>query len=802
MISWSALAARHKTNIYADQLKSCLDLISTDIPSVHTRSTEPLGKSDHVAIVGYIQTSHGRDTPDSRQIWCWSKANANDLRDEVNSRNWTDVLDAEDVTIAWQTWKARLLEIAKQHIPRRSVKGSTRRRPWMNPTLQQEVRKKHRLFRDYKKSPSPHAWSKFKEQRNKVTSMVRKAKSDFVLALGPDDHQSTGSNNSIPERTADHPLNLPRLHQFLGVFFKSKNSAVPSLLEQSGRIVEDDQEKAELLNSFFVRQSSLSASAGDPPVVNTEPETDPSQILTQLEVSLDDVRQALHTLDPRKAPGCDGLPTRLIVMVADEIAPCVHHIFTLSLRTANLPPDWKSAIVSPVYKQRGSRQQASNYRPISLLSVLSKCLEKVVFKPLYSHLNRFLPKHQSGFRQKDSTAYQLARLIHILASALDDGKTAFACFYDLSKAFDRVWHKGLLAKLHHFGVRGQAHAWLECYLSNRRQSVRINNTTSSWLAVPAGVPQGSVLGPLLFLAYTIDLPQCVSDPTQCDQFADDTALTTVSHDSVACEQQLQVSVNATSRWLSDWRLTVNTDKTVVMEFTRRPIPSDLAINLNGTQLRKVKEQRHLGLILSSDLRWTEHTNRVLSKAARLLHTLRRLRNSLSRQALLFYYCLYIRPVIEYASVAWPKLPAHLRDRLERFQRRALKIIIRKPIFQHCDHNDLLLTLNQASLQSRRHFQSALVGFHLANQTAPPHLQEVCYPRASVDHSLRHHNFFQLPKANSTLFQSSPLYFASHIFNILPKHIQSSTRLSEFKKKAQQYFLSPSCPCSMHALTST
>ena len=151
---------------------------------------------------------------------------------------------------------------------------------------------------------------------------------------------------------------------------------------------------------------------------------------------------------------------------------------------------------------------------------------------------------------------------------------------------------------------------------------------------------------------------------------------------------------------------------------------------------------------------------MLSKAARLLHTLRRLRNLLSRRALVLYYCLYIRPVIEYASVAWPKLPAHLRDRLERFQRRALKI--RKPIFQHCDHNDLLLTLNQASLQSRRHYQSALVGFHLANQTAPQHLQEVCYPRASADHSLRQHNFFQLPKANSTLFQSSPLYFASHI----------------------------------------
>ena len=169
------------TNIHADQLKSCLDRISTDIPSVHTRSTEPLGKSDHVAIVGYIQTSHGSDSPDSRQIWCWSKANANDLRDEVNSRNWRDVLDAGDVTIAWQTWKARLLEIAKKQIPRRSVKGSPRRRPWMNPTLQQEVRKKAHLFRDYKKSPLPHAWSKFKEQRNKVTSMVLR---ETVLAIG------------------------------------------------------------------------------------------------------------------------------------------------------------------------------------------------------------------------------------------------------------------------------------------------------------------------------------------------------------------------------------------------------------------------------------------------------------------------------------------------------------------------------------------------------------------------------------------------------------------------------------------
>ena len=174
----------------------------------------------------------------------------------------------------------------------------------------------------------------------------------------------------------------------------------------------------------------------------------------------------------------------------------------------------------------------------------------------------------------------------------------------------------------------------------------------------------------------------------------------------------------------------------------------------------------------------------------------RLRNLLSRRALVLYYCVYIR-VRCLAKAAGSRAPAWSSGAISE----ACAQDIRKPIFQHCDHNDLLLTLNQASLQSRRHYQSALVGVHLADQMAPQHLQEVYYPRASADHSLRHHNFFQLTKANSTLFQSSPLYFASHIFNILPKHIQSSTRLSEFKKKAQQYFLSPSCPCSMHALTS-
>ena len=334
-------------------------------------------------------------------------------------------------------------------------------------------------------------------------------------------------------------------------------------------------------------------------------------------------------------------------------------------------------------------------------------------------------------------------------------------------------------------------------LSDRRQCVRIRNSTSSWLPLPAGVPQGSVLGPLLFLAYTIDLPSCVRQPTQCDQFADDTALTTVTSSPRVCEEHLQQSVTATSTWLSNWRLTVNVEKTATMAFTRRPFPSKVSINLNGNALSTVNEHRHLGLILSSDLRWSAHIDKILSKAGRLLYTIIHLRRTLSRKALILYYSLYIRPVVEYACIAWPKLSAHLSNPLERFQRRAFKVILRKPLFEPSDHDEVLLTLQQPSLESRRQYQSAILGFQLANKTALQHLLNKCFPPASPARSLRQRNHFQLPTPHTTLYQSSPIYFAARTFNELPKHLQSIKNLSEFKRRAQQHFLSYSCPCSNH-----
>ena len=230
-------------------------------------------------------------------------------------------------------------------------------------------------------------------------------------------------------------------------------------------------------------------------------------------------------------------------MVAQEVTPTVHHLFDTSLNTGALPDEWKSAMVTEIYKQRGSRKIVSNYRPISLLSNLSKLLESIVFKQLLDHVAHYLPIHQSGFRKGDNTMFQLIRIVQKLSGAIETGQYAFSCFYNLSKAFDRVWHAELLCKLEHLGVRGKALDCLKDYLTTCEQQFRVNGTPSSRLKIPAGVPQGSVLGPLLFLIYTSDLPEAVADVpgSSCKQFADDTNLTSINSRADLTEDNLQVA---------------------------------------------------------------------------------------------------------------------------------------------------------------------------------------------------------------------------------------------------------------------
>ena len=315
-----------------------------------------------------------------------------------------------------------------------------------------------------------------------------------------------------------------------------------------------------------------------------------------------------------------------------------------------------------------------------------------------------------------------------------------ACFFDLSKAFDRVWHAGLLAKLQHNGVTGAAHRWLTSYLTERRQRVQVDGKMSPWLTVPAGVPQGSVLGPLLFLAYTIDLPTtCTNATTTCSQFADDTALISAASNYHEAHSSLQQAVTAAGNWLRAWHLLVNVEKTVIMVFhhLNRPPPQLPPINLHSKPLNEVNHQRHLGVVIQSNLGWSAHLQHVLGKANKVLHYLRRLRSKICSAALVYLYSTYIRPILEYGNTVTSPLSITLCDRLERFQRRAARLCLGIPLFAPVNHTLLLHKLNLPSLFSRRNLKHALFTHSIFYGYAPPHLLAIPIVTHSPAYQLRH-----------------------------------------------------------------
>ena len=345
----------------------------------------------------------------------------------------------------------------------------------------------------------------------------------------------------------------------------------------------------------------------------------------------------------------------------------------------------------------------------------------MVYNRLYSHIQQHLPTHQSGFRQCDGTELQLARNNHEISAHRDSGHHVSACFFDLSKAFDRVWHPGLLKKLSHYGVEAEAHIWLTGYLSGRRQRVQVDGTVSPWLGVPAGVPQGSVLGPLLFLTYTIDLPNaCINDDTTCSQFADDTALIASTSSPQQTEQQLQRAVTSAAKWLNDWHLLVNIDKTVTMTFyhNNRPPAHLPTIFLNDSPLKTVRQQRHLGVIFQHNLQWSTHVNNIINKSLKVLHISTKLRNSLNSSALSYLYCTYIRPILEYAGIAVTPLPHNILDRLESIQHKAARICLHLPLFSPIDHFSLLHRLQLSTLFSRRRIKQLLLSHSIFHHYAP------------------------------------------------------------------------------------
>ncbi len=755
-------------------LTSLLDLVLVShaqmVTSVDT--LPPLANSDHLSVLTTFNLAFRRtSSTGTRQVWCYSKGDFKTLNSVLQTVDWSPIMTAPDVDSGWTAWLGIFLPLVRRYVPSKFLKHVKRKLPWMTPAIEREIKQKRSFFRSFKRHPTLNNRSAFISQRNKVTHLLRKAERAHSLQSYRNIGPSTPSSSSCPDFWS----------YMKSLSGKSHRPSMPDLRAPppSNQLYTSPQDKATALNKFFADQTILPERQAVPNVADLPFRADE---LSSLSTTPADVYDVLSSLSVQKAAGLDGISPRLLKLCSTGIASSLASLFNRSFSEGNFPSSWKSALVIPVFK-RGDRSSLTNYRPISLLSCVGKVCERLVYTHLYQYLSPNLSANQSGFRRQDGTSNQLTRLVQLWSEALDDSQYVGALFFDLRKAFDRVWHRGLLAKLYAAGVRGSLHRWFVNYLSGRQQRTRIGCAVSSSLSLSAGVPQGAILSPLLFILYVNDI--ITATPASVNLFADDTSAVVMDSCPTSLEVRLQHTLTSLSDWFDRWLLAVNPVKSAVVIFhTRGMPPLEVHVQINGEEIPQVNFHKHLGLTLNSHLTWDCHVDTILRKASQRLGVLRRYRRRLSPLVIRFYYITAIRPLLEYASNVWSGLSNRSHEALERFQRRAARLIIGVAPRSELPHAIILARAGFATLHSRRRLQQAIFVYKFLNRALPEHVLDSLqhWPSAKSDRalSLRNAAHLLLPRPKKNVLSSSPLYIAFSTWNNLPSDIRCAKTLSSLR----------------------
>ena len=399
----------------------------------------------------------------------------------------------------------------------------------------------------------------------------------------------------------------------------------------------------------------------------------PKLLITEVQV-----KAKLSKLKIDKSPGTDQIHPRVLKELHVQLCGPIAHLYNLSLKEGKLPDDWRESNITALHK-KGSKASVNNYRPISLTSIMCKTLESVIRDHIMDHFikNKLFSKKQFGFIKSRSTVLQLLNVLDLWTSSLEEGGYVDAIYTDFEKAFDKVPHNRLLAKLKTYGICDDIIAWIRDFLCNRRQRVKINGKFSSWHKVFSGIPQGSVLGPLLFVIYINDLVEECEGYADIFLFADDAKL--FKHiKTVADHIILQQACDRLCNWADRWLLPLNASKCILLRIGNVGENNDDSYNIQVknvvTNLKTVTSTKDLGVIVDENLNFKEHTNTKINKAYSMLGIINRNFKHTDKDTFVNLYKTIVRSHLDYAISVWAPHSQKLIDDLERVQRRATKLV--------------------------------------------------------------------------------------------------------------------------------
>lgn len=768
---WNQLV-KNPTRIRGTNRPSTLDLVFTEDPQLieYITHESPLGASDHCILdIKCICNPH----ISARMVkkYFIDRTDYNKMA-TLLSLDWEELLPSNtDVNTLWTTFEKVLQDAQEHSIPHKLINANSTKTavPKDNLTVR-KIRKKHRTWTRYIETNDQNKLKEYKKIRNQVRNTTRRMRKQVEQNIA-----------------LDIKKNPKKFWRYVNSKSKSQDT-IPDLklnTNSTDSIATTDKEKAQALSDFFASVLKIEPDDAIPDTWHNNIQT----TLSDITITEEMVKKKLKELKISKSPGPDQLFPKILQSTANQITKPLTTIFNRSLQERTVPSSWKIGKISAIHK-KGPRNICGNYRPISLTSIVSKIMESIIRDEIMDYLSRnnLISDKQYGFLPGRSTTSQLLKIVDEWTKALDDGHYIESIYLDIEKAFDTVPHKRLLHKLNKYGLQGNILGWLQSFLHDRKQFVCVNGESSDQVSVTSGVPQGSVLGPSLFVIYINDLPAEIL--SSIFMFADDTKIYHIHNG--ASPDNIQRDLDTLQNWSDTWLIKFHPEKCNQLKISRPSMTNELpvrklykTVNNDKTEvpISQVTSEKDLGITFDSHLSFKLHIDQITKKASQMMGIIRRTFSELNPSIFTPLYKCLVRSRLEYGQSIWsPYLIADIK-KLENVQRNATRQI---NSFKNLSYPERLQKLKLPTLYHRRKRGDMIETFKIISGK----YNSETVISLKMDEGGRRGHPFKLFKNRTNKLDLRKYAFPQRIvdqWNSLPVDVVNANNVNTFKNRLDKFW---------------